>query len=300
MADGDVSKEMLSTVRFRLGEPAADRWQDAEIYAYMNDAQLVIANEEGLDAAMLPLTELRSGVFSAGVYEYDLPCDFLRERFVTVGGIQARRLEVLNMQALRSNVYYNPTPSNPWYSIVENQIVFHTGEVDPSSLVYAVYYVRKPMRVRAITSLVAGTQTVTTSAVHGLTTVDNASDPVQIEDMTASVGAPNDTWSIVSVTNTTQLVIDSTTQAGTGGRLVHLFKGQIATDEDPLLGPVFRGLIMDWAAGRCLEQSLQREEANRQFSHFWQRIEVLKSRYQGGRPFDGVQGDPGRRQAQAQ
>jgi hypothetical protein len=298
MAAGDTSKAMLATIRFRLGEPAADRWQDSEIYNYMNEAQTAIAGEEALDAAMLPLTEIRNGVWSAGVYEYALPQDFLRERYVLVGGILARRMELLNMQALRSNVYYTPTKSNPFYSIVEGNLTFHTGSEDPTALTYTLYYVRKPMRVRAVTSLVASGTVLTTSAVHGLTTAANAADPIRLEDMTASAGSPNGNWEITSVTNTTQIVINSGAAAGTGGRMIHLFKGQIAADEDPLLGAVFYGPIMDWATARCREQALERGEADRQFNHFRLRMEVLKSRYGGGRPYDQIIGDPGRRQAQ--
>jgi len=297
MAAGDISKALLATTRFRLGEPAADRWQDSEIYGWLNEAEMVLANEEGLDAAMFPLTEICNGVVTTAVFTYDLPADFLRERYVTLGGVMCQRLETLNLQATLSNIYFTPSKTMPFYSIVGNQIVFMTGSVDPDSLVYQVYYVRKPMRVRAITSLVAE-GTVLTVPLHGLTTVDNAGDPLMIEGMTASAGSPNAEWALTSVTDVNVLVVPTGTAAGTGGRMVHMFKGQIAADEDPLLGPVFYGFLMDWAVARCREQALERLEADRQMQHFRQRMEVLKQRYGTGRPSDGIVGDPGRRTQQ--
>ena len=295
MAAGDISKALLATCRFRLGEPAADRWQDNEIYGWLNEAQMVVANEEGLDAAMYPLTEICNGVVTTAVFSYGLPADFLRERYVTLGGIQCRRLETLNLQATLSNIYFTPAKTQPLYSIVGGQIVFMTGGVDPDSLVYTIHYVRKPMRVRAITSLVAA-GTILTVPTHGLTTVDNASDPIAIEGMTGSAGTPNGNWTMATAPTADTLTINSGTAAGTGGRMIHLFKGQIAGDEDPLLGPVFYGFLMDWAVARCREQALERGEADRQMAHFRQRMEVLKSRYGTGRPSDGIAGDPGRRQ----
>lgn len=299
MAAGDISQAMLSLVRSRIGEPAESVLRDAEIYMHLNEGQMAVANEEGLDAALLPLTELRVGTWVAGVYDYALPVDFLRERYVSVNGVMAKRIPLLQIDALRTNTQFLASKGKPFYSIADGKLRFYTGGVDPDALIYKLYYVRKPMRVRAVTSITGGATVVVPG--HGLTAA-NVKDPLIFEDVTwTQTGFCADQLS--SVTNSTTITVGPSVSgqgAGTGGRMIHASAGQIAPDEDPLVPRLFHGPIMDWAVARCHEQRRNFDERNRQMTHFTQRIEVIKQHYGSGAPFDGIAGDPARRQPAAQ
>lgn len=297
MATGDISLNLVSMVRARIGEPAENVVRDPEIYMHLNEAQMVIASEEGLDAAMLPLTELRNGIWAAGAFDYSLPIDFLRERYVSVNGVMAKRIPLLYMDAIRTNNQFAASKAKPFYSIANGLLRFYTGGQDPDALAYKVYYVRKPMRVRAVTSIVGGT-TVTVPA-HGLTSA-NANDPLTFEDQVVTV-AGFQANSLSSVTNPTTIVVGPSVGglgASTGGRMIHGTAGQIAADEDPLVPKIFYGPMMDWAVARCHEQSRNFDERDRQMGHFSQRVEGIKQHYGSGTPFDGIAGDPGRRSSQ--
>jgi len=295
---GEISQAMLSAVRFRLGEPTASDVTDAEIYDHMNEAQLVLAMEEGLDAAMLPLTAIKTAVWNEGTYSYALPYDFLRERLVRVGTVMARRLRLQDMDRLRVDPSWTPSKDRPFYSIADGQILFHTNDEDPDELIFQVYYVRKPMWVRNVVNIAnAGSSTwvLNTATNHNLT-ASNAGDTMMYEDSStpalyAGVQLTMDDY----VDADTISLRDYTSGSATGGRVVHTSRGQIQSTEDPLLPKLFHGPIMDWAVARCREQFGHFEEAARQRAHFIQRVERIKERYSDGRPFDGIAGDPGRR-----
>lgn len=299
MATGDISLNLVGLVRARIGEPAENVVRDPEIYMHLNEAQMTVANEEGLDAALLSLTELRSGIWSAGCYDYDLPYDFLRERYVSVNGKMAKRLSLLYMDAVRTNNQFKASKDKPFYAIANGRLRFFTGGQDPDALTYKMYYVRKPMRVRAMTSFTAG-GTVTVPN-HGFTAA-NINDPLFFEDYVVSQSGFQ-AVSLAGVTSASVITVGPSVGgqgAATGGRMIHGTAGQIAPDEDPLVSKLFHGPMMDWAVGRCHEQSRNFDERDRQMAHFAQRVESIKQRYGTGTPYDGIAGDPGRRQAPQQ
>ncbi|MHB8996926.1 MAG: hypothetical protein ACYC63_16910 [Armatimonadota bacterium] len=299
MATGDISANLVGLVRARIGEPAENVVRDPEIYMHLNEAQMTIANEEGLDAALLPLTELRSGLWTAGLYDYALPCDFLRERYVSVNGKMAKRIPLLYMDAVRTNNQFAASKDKPFYCIANGLLRFFTGGQDPDVLGYKMYYVKKPMRVRAMTSFTGG-GTVTVPN-HGLTAA-NINDPLFFEDYVVSQ-AGFMAQSLSGVTSVSVITVGPTSGglgAATGGRMIHGTAGQIAPDEDPLVSKLFHGPMMDWAVARCHEQSRNFDERDRQMAHFAQRVETIKQHYGSGAPYDGIAGDPGRRQASQQ
>lgn len=298
MAAGDVSKHMAAQVRSRIGDPGGKQISDTELYGYLNEGQMALAAEEALDNAMLPLTRIREGATAADTYSYDLPHDFLRERYVKWGTKRARRISLVEMDALRINPYYTDSASNPFYTIADGTLRFFCGEEAADNNTFSLYYVRKPMRVRAITAATADLFTV---PGHGLTTEANYHDSLYIEDVAWESVNCDGSYALKAVGPLNPDVIQVTMAFGydgTGGRMIHATMGQIATDEDPLVPAIFRGIIMDWATARCREQLLHFDEAARQSAHFKQRVEALKQHYGGStEAFDGIAGDPAQRQA---
>jgi len=298
MAAGDISQTMKAAVRFRIAEPVADVVLDQTIYDYLSEAEMALASEESLDAAMLPLTEIKAGIWNASTYAYLLPWDFLRERYVTVGGVMARRVRLQDIEAFNSNAFFTPTKAKPFYTISDGQIQFYTGSQNPDSSVYQVWYVRKPMWVRAVATIAdagGGVWRVNTSAVHNLT-AGNVGDILKYEDSaTAGLYAGLD-LTIGSYVDTDSMGLSPyTAGAGTGGRVVHTNRMQVQSTEDPLLPKLFHGMMMDFAVSRCREQMGHFGEAARQMAHFTQRVEALKERYGTGPAFDGIVGDAGKR-----
>lgn len=299
MAAGDISKAMVAAVRGRIGEPAQHIWTDDEIFGYLNAGHMALASEEGLDAAMHPLTRIQSGTWAAGA-QFDLPWDFLRERYVEVGGVMARRLALLDTDALRTNVLFEPSAARPFYSVGATLNCYLGGET-PDPATYSLYYVRKPMVVRSVTgvSKVGAAWHLVTTTAHGLTTVADAGKTLIYEDSNISGSEDRLEVTVGSIINTTTIALSGyTSGAASGGRLVIPHKEQISSTEDPLLPALFRGMIMEFAVSRCHEQAQNFNEAARLRNHFLARVEALKQRYGTGRPYDNLQGDPARRVAQ--
>lgn len=297
MAAGDVSKALLAQVRARIAEPSSDTRSDDEIYGYLNEAQSDLVYRL-CDAALLPLTEICNGVWSNGIYEYTTPADFLRERYVEVGGYPAPRMQLLEVDALRANVYHTASVTHPRYVFAEGKIRFYTGNADPGDGTYKVFYIRRPMWVRALTSAARSTNvvTLTFSANHGLTSA-NVGDTIVVEGVTpAGATTFNGTFAIASVpgNNTLTYAQTASNDTGTGGRCINTALEQISATEDPLIPTLFRGLMVDFAVARCREQGLNFQEAARQSAHYILRVDTANSRYGGGRPHDSISGDPGR------
>ena len=81
MAAGDNSKDILATVRARLGDRSGAIWSDAELYAFINEGFMELAHVLP-DNALPHLTKVQSAALVAGTSYYDLPGDFLRARLV--------------------------------------------------------------------------------------------------------------------------------------------------------------------------------------------------------------------------
>ena len=301
MAAGDITASLVSTIRTRIGDPGGVTVQTSELYGYLNEAQMVLAMEEGLDNALLPLTRTLKSEFDAPAWSQVLPADFLRERYVSVGGVVAKRMSVLEMDAVRANAYYEASPTNPFYAIRDGKLQFFLGGTAPTYQTYELYYVRKPMRVRNISTWTTGesggvtTTLLTTTVAHGLKDAD-AGEVLYVED-TSDLDY-NGAHALLEETSTTQIRVagEITGVAGTSpvGRIVFASWGQVAADEDPLVPKIMYGLMMDWAVMRCREQMRHFDERNRQRAHFYQRVEALKRRYGSAkRPFDNIPGDPG-------
>ena len=152
MAAGDLSDGLVTEIRVRLGEPTANVWLDAEVFHYLNEAQLVVAGIEALDAALWPLSEIENGTWVAGTSAYALPALFLRERYVTVGGQMARRVPVLGLDALRSDTFFEPSLAVPFYAIIDGKLQFYTGGADPAVLEWKLYYMKRPGVAQITTS----------------------------------------------------------------------------------------------------------------------------------------------------
>lgn len=296
-----TTADMLAAVRARIGEPAESTRRDTELIAYMNEAQMHIVAGEAPDASLVPLTEIYVGVWVSGTYDYALPADFLHERYVEVNGYVAIRIPLLELDALRSNNLHIPSKTRPRYAIADGLLRFYTGSTDPDTLAFKVYYVRRPMYVRAASTASRTSNVVTlTTAAHGLT-ADNIGETIVVEGVVPTGATTfNGSFEIASVPSTTTLTYahTATNDTGTGGRLIHNSLGQIAAGGSPIVPGIYHGAIMDWAVSRAREQTREFEEAARQATHVKQVLEAIKSRYGGGRPWDNIAGDPGRRQAQ--
>lgn len=146
MAAGDLSKAIKGVVRSRLGDPAGTTWSDAEVYAYLNAAQLALAHHL-CDAGLWQLTKVESTVLVGGQEKYDLPDDFLRVRTVKYKGIIARRWTVEELDALRANAnpLTAPSETNPFYYIWENDVVFEVSTVTQGGAeTMEIWYIATP------------------------------------------------------------------------------------------------------------------------------------------------------------
>lgn len=294
---------MIDAIRARVNDTGKRAYTDAEITAYLNEAQMAVVAGDAPDAAIPSLTAIWSGVWVNGTYDYALPADWLHERYVEINGFLAIRVPLLELEALRANALQAPTITKPRYAIANGLLRFYTGAADPSSPVFTVWYTRKPMFVKTATTATRTTNVVTLNfAAHGLgPTPANVGDTIIVEGVTpAGATSFNGTFVIASIPGATSLTYASSAanDTGTGGRMIHSSLGQIVTGGSPVVPAIFHSILMDLAVRRCREQGRQFGEAQRQGEHAKQKLEAIKSRYGGGVPHDGLAGDPGRRTMQ--
>jgi len=149
MAAGDLSKSLLAQARARLNEPTAQVWQDSDLYAYLNEAQLDLCDQLCV-MALWPVTEITNTTLVAAQSSYSLPSDFLGGIFVYYKDYGAVYWDTLEMGALgedsaTANVNVSPAEDNPYYRIWGNQIIFHVDGVTQSNGdVFTLFYLEEP------------------------------------------------------------------------------------------------------------------------------------------------------------
>jgi len=153
MAAGDVSKAMLARVRARLGEPTAATWTDADLYGYLNEAQSDLVARRLPDGCLYAFTEIQEGSWQTDTMGYNLPTDFLRERYVEVGGKPCPRVDHQDIRQLTANRLKTATRDNPFYTFNQGQIRFYTGGQNPTTPTYRIFYVKKPAAAQLSTSV---------------------------------------------------------------------------------------------------------------------------------------------------
>lgn len=144
MAAGDQSQAMVKGVRYRLGDLGGVTWSDAEIYDYLNDAQLSLAHSI-VDGGLWAVTKIGEQVLTAELSDYALPTDFLRDRLLKYKGIPARRQSVRNREVRRDNAVMVASETSPYYDIHGGKICLDVGAVTQADgEVYALWYVKQP------------------------------------------------------------------------------------------------------------------------------------------------------------
>lgn len=157
-----TSLELLTMVRARIGETEALDRLDSDIYTWLTEAQADLASRSLPDAALLGCTDIWDGVFVPGTYDYDLPTDFLRDRYVEVGTYPARRIDLSQLDSLVFNNYWIAAGTRPKYALVGGGIRFFTNNVTPAVLTFKVFYVKRPPTITATV------QPLVHETLHGL------------------------------------------------------------------------------------------------------------------------------------
>jgi len=124
VAYGDITDELTEMVRYRLAEPTADRWQDADIWRYLTLAQLMLVQALPY-GALAPWVSMRSlANLSGSTSEYDLPDDYVKMVAVAYKSIYAHFWPTAELNLLRVDAFVAPTEDYPVYTIAGNQVVF--------------------------------------------------------------------------------------------------------------------------------------------------------------------------------
>ncbi|MHB8995758.1 MAG: phage adaptor protein [Armatimonadota bacterium] len=304
---GEISQALCAAVQARLRDPGAQVWKTEAIYTYLNEAQDVVATELP-DAALMSLAKIRSLPWVNGQSFYSFPVDCLRVRHVAVNGVEAVRVQLLDVDALRVNPNWQASLQRPKYVISAGGITFYTGNQDPpvGNSGIQLYYLRKPMRTRQVVTATTSTTALTVKTSSGVTDVA-VGDPVGTEGILTATGRDlTGTYDVTAVVSPTELRVSKsgltvgTDLAVTEGRLILLKAEQLSDADAPDLSPLLFGLMMNYAVMRCQEQGRNFGEAMRQSNHFKQRLEFIKQRYTPTRPADRIAGDPAQRVAGGQ
>lgn len=148
MAAGDITQDMIATVRYRLGDPGGARYSEAEILSYLNEAQRETADSL-CDAALWALTRVQSIPLIAGTSTYALETDFLRQSRVLYKGYDATLWPIHDWRAIRDNAHHETSETNPYYVIWDGKsIEFAVGTVTQAGSEKAyVWYVKEPTEI---------------------------------------------------------------------------------------------------------------------------------------------------------
>lgn len=144
---GEITQDMIATVRHRLGDPGGKRYSDAELLSYLNEAQREVADAI-CDSALWALTRVQSITLIAGTSSYALAPDFLRQTRVVYksDSYTAKQWPISEWRALRDNVHHDASETNPYYVIWDDVVIeFVVDEVTQAGSERAyVWYVKTP------------------------------------------------------------------------------------------------------------------------------------------------------------
>lgn len=162
MAAGDITDELVSRVRSRIGEASENGVLTAHILSFLNFAQQDLAWRLD-DAALVGLTATATGTASSAstpapssTIEASIPTDLLRERAVLCDEIQARRIAVSELDSIDHNVYRAPSDDEPQYVIWNGMLYIIAGDTTDHD--YTLHYVKAPPDMDADTDPVLGTE----------------------------------------------------------------------------------------------------------------------------------------------
>lgn len=148
MAAGDITKILRDNVRVRVGEPSKTGILDAQVLAYLNAAQddLLIRVDNG---ALGSVSETDTGNLTAaaepchtGAVSVALPADFVREIIVMYDDIQAKLVEVSELDQLDDSYHRAPSTTNPYYYIWNELLYVEAGTTAQTA--YSLYHINRP------------------------------------------------------------------------------------------------------------------------------------------------------------
>lgn len=148
---GEISQAMRDRVRARLGDKGATNtsWSDAALFRFLNHGFQVLVAKKLPDAAVPYLTDVDEVTLIDGRKSYALPTDFLRARRLEYKGLPAKRWPIHDLRALRRNVNYNPSETDPYFYIWNNNVYFENPVTQAGAEVYHLWYVRRPVAISA-------------------------------------------------------------------------------------------------------------------------------------------------------
>lgn len=147
MAAGDITDDMVATIRHRLGDPGGLQWDDSELLINLNEALRMLADYLK-DGALFALTEVKEQALTTAVNSYALPTDFLRERRVVYIAVPAVKWDLDRLQALSSNAHYTPAATEPYYLLWDAKIeLLVGGVVQGGTDSVDIWYIKQPTTV---------------------------------------------------------------------------------------------------------------------------------------------------------
>ncbi len=153
MAAGDITKELEARVRSRTGLRSQQGVLSVHIYAFLSRAchDLMLRLH---DAAITEMQGVATGNLSAS--KAALPADFLRDRQLFIGTganmVQARRIGLMDLDSIETDVLMVASTSNPYYWIWHNESagaprLIVEMNAPSSTSAYSLYYMKRPSAV---------------------------------------------------------------------------------------------------------------------------------------------------------
>lgn len=145
---GEITQDMIATVRHRLADPGGQRYSEAEIISYLNESQRHVVDNLP-DGALWALTRVQSITLVAGTSSYALDAAFLRQRRVLYKADDAVLWPIAEIRALRQNVHHEGSETNPYYVIWNGKTIefFVSAVTQAGSEKAYVWYVATPTDV---------------------------------------------------------------------------------------------------------------------------------------------------------
>ena len=146
MAVGDTSKALLSSLRYRLGDPASLLYSDATLYRALNWGYMEAANSLP-DAALYQLFALDAVALVASTSYYALPGDYLRERVLVYKDLPAKRWDISEVGTLGLGTLAEPSEDHPLYYVWAGRLYFPFVVTQAGGETYDLYYVKQPVTI---------------------------------------------------------------------------------------------------------------------------------------------------------
>jgi len=135
-------QEMITDIRYRVNEPTANFWSDAELIVWLNEAQDNLVSRLPLEM-LSDLAAIDTATMSdvSGYSQGSLPASFVKLEKAEINNHQCMKMAVKDLHALKHNEFFTDSNYEPYFSVIWNDKIRIYPTATPTA---TLYYIKQP------------------------------------------------------------------------------------------------------------------------------------------------------------